>query len=319
MDVEDRYQNAAILITSQLPVDKCRRHRRPTIRRRGLDRIVHQRAQSFLDGLIHAKDYRRKLQRQRRPRRSKMGKVSSSNGDARRQIRPPAKVAVLRNQWPLASEYAPWGSSEAKEPRSGLTRRRPRSTPPRLAPDDAENPSDGSLITDAISGEAGHRGLLHAGQACISSGICLSPVKGWSRSQTLLESADELAPLRHLVGHDPRGGNALFDALIAATLAVLPARGGRVATLQSRRLPPAFIPDESGERADRFNPATLAGGRIWRRRSSPLGAPLMSFSFGVVNVVGVEVFGDSLSHGWPVEVDPVRVVDAYGRGWRRRM
>ena len=35
----------------------------------------------------------------------------------------------------------------------------------------------------------------------------------------------------------------------------------------------------------------------------------MSFSFGVVNVVGVEVFGDSLSHGWPVEVDPVRVVD----------
>ena len=35
----------------------------------------------------------------------------------------------------------------------------------------------------------------------------------------------------------------------------------------------------------------------------------MSFSFGVVKVVGVEVFGDSLSHGWPVEVDPVRVVD----------
>ena len=35
----------------------------------------------------------------------------------------------------------------------------------------------------------------------------------------------------------------------------------------------------------------------------------MSFSFGVVNVVGVEVFGDSLSHGGPVEVDPVRVVD----------
>ena len=35
----------------------------------------------------------------------------------------------------------------------------------------------------------------------------------------------------------------------------------------------------------------------------------MSFSFGVVNVVGVEVFGDGLSHGGPVEVDPVCVMD----------
>ena len=46
----------------------------------------------------------------------------------------------------------------------------------------------------------------------------------------------------------------------------------------------------------------------------------MSLSFGVVNVVGVEVFGDSLSHGWRVEVDPVRVVDdtvenGVGDGW----
>ena len=65
--VEDRYQNAAILITSQLPVDKG--HDvigEPTVADAILDRIVHNAHRINLDGAIHAKDYRRKLQRQRR-------------------------------------------------------------------------------------------------------------------------------------------------------------------------------------------------------------------------------------------------------------
>ena len=45
----------------------------------------------------------------------------------------------------------------------------------------------------------------------------------------------------------------------------------------------------------------------------------MSFSLYVVNVVGVDIFGDGLSHGGPVEVDSMGIVndaieDSVGEG-----
>ena len=65
--VEDRYQNAAILITKPTARRQmARRHRRTYIRRRHPRPYRPQRAQDQPRRAIHAKDYRRKLQRQRR-------------------------------------------------------------------------------------------------------------------------------------------------------------------------------------------------------------------------------------------------------------
>ena len=107
--VEDRYQNTAILITSQLPVDKW--HDvigEPTFADAILDRIVHNAHRINLDGPSMRKTIAENFNATTltTPNENDI-KGSAQRRRARHQIRPPAKVAGLnRNQWPLSSECA---------------------------------------------------------------------------------------------------------------------------------------------------------------------------------------------------------------------
>ena len=100
--VEDRYQNAAIVITSQLPLSKW--HEiigEPTFADAILDRIVHNAHRIDLDGSSMRKPMADKNNADTIDQTQ--GKITHRRR-SRRPNRPPAKVAVLdRNRWSLSA------------------------------------------------------------------------------------------------------------------------------------------------------------------------------------------------------------------------
>ena len=104
--VEDRYQNAAIVITSQLPLAKW--HEiigEPTFADAILDRIVHNAHRIDLDGPSMRKTMADKNNANTIDQtQGKSHQRITQRRRSRRPNRPPAKVAALdRNRWPLSA------------------------------------------------------------------------------------------------------------------------------------------------------------------------------------------------------------------------